>query len=58
MPASSARATTVPLPDSSDTSSSRWFPTTSGSMCSNVRGSVRMPATCMPPLWANALRPT
>ncbi len=47
-----------PCPDSSETSTSRALPTTAGSMCSNVAGSAATPATCIPPLWANALRPT
>ena len=55
---SAARVSTVPFPDSSDTSTSRSLPTTVGSMCSKVDGSAATPATCIPPLWANALRPT
>ena len=38
--------------------SSRSLPTAAGSMCSKVRASASTPATCMPPLWAKALRPT
>ena len=36
----SARASTEPRPASSEISTSRRFPTSSGSMCSNVRASV------------------
>ena len=36
----------------------RLLPTATGSMCSKVRASAAIPATCMPPLWAKALRPT
>ena len=57
-PASRARACTVPLPESSEISTSRRLPTTAGSMCSKVVGSAATPATCIPPLCANALRPT
>ena len=53
-----AWAITVPLPESSDTSTSRALPTAAGSMCSNVDGSALTPATCMPPLCANAFLPT
>ena len=34
------------------------MPTSSGALCSNVDASARTPATCSPPLCANALRPT
>ena len=54
----SARACTVPLPDSSETSTRRSAPTSAGSTCSKVRASRLTPATCIPPLWANALAPT
>ena len=46
------------LPDSSEIRTSRVLPTAAGSMCSNVAGSAFTPATCIPPLCANALAPT
>ena len=42
-------------PHSSEISSSRRLPTIAGSTCSNVAASALTPATCMPPLCANAL---
>ena len=36
----------------------RRFPTDSGVMCSKERVFFATPSTCIPPLWAKALRPT
>ena len=52
-----ARERTSPCRESSETSTSRALPTAAGSMCSNVAGSALTPATCMPPLCANAFLP-
>mmetsp|Transcript_10722 Transcript_10722/g.22319 ORF Transcript_10722/g.22319 Transcript_10722/m.22319 type:complete len:270 (-) Transcript_10722:1005-1814(-) len=57
-PASSACDSTLPLPDSSDTTACIVLPTSVGSMWLYECGSLRTAATCRPPLWAKALAPT
>ena len=49
-PALGAFSTIVPLPESSEMSTSRLLPTTAGSMCSKVCASARTPAACRPGL--------
>mmetsp|Transcript_25828 Transcript_25828/g.80866 ORF Transcript_25828/g.80866 Transcript_25828/m.80866 type:complete len:302 (+) Transcript_25828:763-1668(+) len=46
------------LPDSSDTSTRRVLPTVSGGKCSYDSGASAMACACIPPLCANAERPT
>ena len=48
----------VDCPDSSETRIRRSLPTNSGVMCSYVAGSFATACVCIPPLWANALKPT
>ena len=58
IPAARAWSRIVALPDSSEGRIARSLPTAAGAMCSKVRASASTPATCIPPLWAKALRPT
>ena len=45
-------------PATSESMKPRRFPTSAGSTCSNERGTLLTPSMCMPPLCANASRPT